>query len=248
MNAARSRSSILLGTVAEVDLGSAPGPRVRVRDGDLLTDWLPVATSRCGADRIGCAPTVGEQVLIACPGGDLRCGIVFASLPQEAHQDPAPTAGVHSSIYRDGATIEYDANSHKLTAALPGGGAVTVNAPGGVTVNASGGVTIVAPAGVNITGPVAIAGTLSVTSLTTIGGGLNISGGDGAAVTGNLRLIGSASISGATAIGGAASIGGSAKIAGKLTSGGDAIAGGISAMHHTHTGVMSGGGNTGEPV
>lgn len=90
-------------------------------------------------------------------------------------------------------------------------GDVTITAPNTVTVNcttatvnASGSITFNSPTS-TFTGDVTIQKTLSVVSHISGTGGLTVSGGSGAAVTGNLQTTG------------------------------DVVAGGISLMHHTHT-------------
>ncbi len=125
---------VRIGTIQAVDHVAA-SPRVRVQDGELITDWLAVLTPRAGADRIAYpAPAVGEQVLVLAPGGDLKQGIVVGSLPSTAHPAPAQTAGIHRATYDDGAIIEYDRIAHTLKATLPAGAIARIEAPGGVTI------------------------------------------------------------------------------------------------------------------
>lgn len=47
--------------------------------------------------------------------------------------------------------------------------------------------------------------------------------------------------------GATSTLNGNLQVNGKISSSGDQTAGGISQMHHTHTGVLPGGGSTGEP-
>lgn len=55
--------------------------RVRVRIGDLDTPEIPVAVQRAGAVRWWWMPSVGEQVVVGAPSGDVARAFVIASLP-----------------------------------------------------------------------------------------------------------------------------------------------------------------------
>lgn len=81
-----------IANAVQVGVVTAVGPRhVRVRIGDLDTPELPVAQLRAGAVRWYWMPSVGEQVLVACPSGDVARGIVVASIP--ASNEPSADAG-----------------------------------------------------------------------------------------------------------------------------------------------------------
>lgn len=62
--------------------------RVRVRSGELETDWLRWNTPRAGAFSVWLPPAVGEQVMIACINGDPVTASVIGSLWSSEH--PAP--------------------------------------------------------------------------------------------------------------------------------------------------------------
>lgn len=66
-------------------------------------------------------------------------------------------------------------------------------------------------------------------------------------IAGNLTWTGHGGGAGAYAITGQLNLKGSMDVTQTVTSGGDQVAGGISQINHTHTGVMPGGGNTGQP-
>ncbi|OHV11202.1 phage baseplate assembly protein V [Kushneria phosphatilytica] len=137
---------IRLGTVAEIDHAAV---RVRVQCGDLLTDWLPWQVDRAGATRSWNPPTVGEQVVLLAPGGELRAAIVLPSVNSDAYPVPVHDPNLTHWLMPDGAVIEYDHKAHHLRADLPGSASVA------------------APKGVKITGPVTIDGTLHTTGKTT---------------------------------------------------------------------------------
>ena len=122
---------IRLGTIAEVK-----GAKARVRLGPTLTtEWLKWATPRAGSSRTWSAPTLGEQVIVFSPGGDLTRGVIVPALYSQAFDAPETSDSIHTTHYPDGAVVQYDHAAHALTATLPGGTAtitadkVTSNAP-----------------------------------------------------------------------------------------------------------------------
>lgn len=111
---------IRIGSIAEVD-----GAKARVKlSPTLTTDWLNWLTFRAGDVITWCAPSVGEQVIVFSPGGDLLNGRILAGLYSEESPAPEQSRQVHANHYPDGASIRYDFASHALTATLPGGTAV----------------------------------------------------------------------------------------------------------------------------
>jgi phage baseplate assembly protein V len=122
---------IRLGTIAEVK-----GAKARVRLGPTLTtEWLKWATPRAGSTRTWSAPTIGEQVIVFSPGGDLTRGVILPALYSQEFDAPETSDTIHTTHYPDGAVVQYDHAAHALTATLPGGTAtitadkVTSNAP-----------------------------------------------------------------------------------------------------------------------
>ena len=108
---------IRLGTIAEVK-----GAKARVRLGPTLTtEWLKWATRCAGSTRTWSAPTVGEQVIVFSPGGDLTRGIILPALYSQAFDAPEFSDSIHTTHYPDGAVVQYDHASHALTATLRGG-------------------------------------------------------------------------------------------------------------------------------
>ena len=160
--ARRLENLVRIGTVAEVDPDQA---RVRVKygetpDGDpVLTGWLRWMPSRAGEDRTWWSPSMGEQVMILSPSGELAAGVVLPALYQQGHPAPESDPGKHVTLYRDGARIEYDASAHRLKAELPGGGSAELVADGGVSI--TGDVTVTG--NVTVTGDVAVTGRIDAT-------------------------------------------------------------------------------------
>lgn len=127
----RLENLIRLGTIAVVD---PKPPRCRVKTGGLTTGWLPWFAVRAGEDREWDMPSVGEQCVVFSPSGDPAVGVVFVGFYSDAFPalDDSPTR--HRRSYRDGAVLDYDTASHTLSAFLPEGGKVKIQAPGGVTI------------------------------------------------------------------------------------------------------------------
>jgi phage baseplate assembly protein V len=123
---------IRLGHVAEVDHAAA---RIRVQSGGLLSTWIPWVTPRAGFTRVWNPPTVGEQVLILSPSGELAAGVALAGLYQSAHPAPSDSPTLHRMTFPDGAVIDYDHASHHLevtgitTAHVIASASITLDAP-----------------------------------------------------------------------------------------------------------------------
>jgi phage baseplate assembly protein V len=175
--------AINLGRILEVDLARG---LVRVETGDVESDWVRWSSGRAGATRFWSPPTVGEQVAVIAPGGDLAGAFAIGGF----HSDDNPPAGdsLRELIqFQDGAVIAYDPEAHELEATLPDGATVKIVAVGGITLDASdGGLTVKGDVNiegeVHATGPIGsdgdvVAGTISlqehVHSGVATGGGLS---------------------------------------------------------------------------
>jgi phage baseplate assembly protein V len=129
-----------------------------VRTGALVTRPLPWLVQRAGDARTWWAPSVGEQVLLLCPGGDTTRGVVQPAIYSNAAPRPDGSDTAHVTTYPDGAVVSYDPETHQLTGTLPVGGKVAITADGGV----------------QITGDTTITGTLTVTEATDLGATLHV--------------------------------------------------------------------------
>ena len=110
------------GTIASVDLASA---RCTVAAGDLTSGpvrWIEV---RAGATRTWSPPTIGEQVLLICPEGDLAAGIVLRGIFSAANP-PAGNSLRELIEFADGAVLAYDPQAQHLDIALPAGATVAI--------------------------------------------------------------------------------------------------------------------------
>lgn len=113
------------GTIAEVDCDAA---LARVQIGPLRTDWRPWCVQRAGDARTWWAPSVGEQVILLSPGGDLAAGIILPAAYSRSYPAPSDNPTCHLTRYPDGAVIQYDYQSHALTAILPEASSAMVKA------------------------------------------------------------------------------------------------------------------------
>lgn len=127
---------VRVGAIHSVDHGGPGKPAlVRVKVGELLTDWCPYHESRAGGTSTWSPPTEGEQVTVLSPGGDLGAAVVIVGLNSTGQPAPSNNPGKTVTRYADGAEIEYDHTTHALRATLPDGGTAELVAPAGVTID-----------------------------------------------------------------------------------------------------------------
>lgn len=127
---------IRLGVVASVDLDAA---RCTVRCGDpdqgeMETPPIRWIMPRCGNTRIWSPPTVGEQVVLLCPDGEIGAGVVLTGITRDSFP-PSGSTLEERIHFADGAQLRYDPEAHHLEALLPDGATATITAPGGLTIN-----------------------------------------------------------------------------------------------------------------
>jgi len=158
---------IRTGKIAEIN-----ADKVRVRlSPSLLTTWLQWIALRAGDVIDWCPPSVGEQVIVFSPNGDLTQGKVLAGLFSAESSAPQTSLKVRSIHYPDGAVVLYDFGKHSLSAVLPGGSSALVKADA-VTADA---------AQTTCTGDVTIKGNLVVEGFSALNNGAKVLGGDGGA-------------------------------------------------------------------
>lgn len=108
---------------------------VRVRSGELETDWIRWNTSRAGAFKIWIPPSVGEQVWFGCIGGYPETAFILGSAYSD--NNPAPGTALDEIVITapDGARFSYDAAAGALevqgvkTARIQSSVSVTIDAP-----------------------------------------------------------------------------------------------------------------------
>lgn len=153
---------IRIGIVLSVDHAAA---RCSVRIGDpeagaIETPEIRWGASRVGKTRVWSPPVEGEQVLIACPAGEIAAGVIITSI---ASNEFPPASDHHPDLiaFEDGTTVSYDAEQHLLSISTASTGMVEITANGGVVITSSEGITITGP--VTITGDVTVDGQISST-------------------------------------------------------------------------------------
>jgi phage baseplate assembly protein V len=157
---------IRFGRVAEVD-----GGRVVIETGDVRTDQIRWVERRAGETRTYSPHSVGEQVLLLCPDGDIEGAVAIGGIACDDF--PLPGDGKRELVqFSDGAVLAYDPESHTLDAALPEGATALIVASGGVTLRVQDG-------GLTIEGDVEINGDLRLTGTATadvdvVGGGKSL--------------------------------------------------------------------------
>ena len=114
---------IRVGTVKEADYKKA---RVRIQIGKILTDWLPWVTSRAGQDRNWSAPSIGEQVVLLSPSGEMAQGVVIPAIYQNKHPAPSDKETDVTLVFQDGSKVLYDKEKHHLTVSVVTDGTLTL--------------------------------------------------------------------------------------------------------------------------
>ena len=164
----RLANLLRIGTVAQIDHANA---RIRVTTGTLATNWLPWLTHRAGATATWSPPSIGEQVLLLAPSGNLEEAVALPALYADAHPAPSTSADEHVTLYPDGARIAYNHSTGALTAT----GVQTALVEAAVSVTLDSPLTTVT-------------GQLIVLGLLTYQAGLaGTGGGPGTVITGNIE-------------------------------------------------------------
>lgn len=104
---------IRLGTIAAIHPARA---RCQVSTGELMTPWLPWLTGAAGTTCTWQPPTVGEQVLLLCPGGEIAMGVVLRGLYSDAYPAPSTDPNTQLTAYPEGARIAYHTATRQLSA------------------------------------------------------------------------------------------------------------------------------------
>lgn len=168
------QSLIRFGTVVSVDPGVA---RCVVRYGDPDDDepgetppirWL---TARSGQTRTWSPPSIGEQVLLLAPDGQIGAAIALTGIVQDAFP-PVGNSAAELIEFKDGARLTYDPDASALTAILPAGGTAEIEASGGIVLR--GDVTI--EGNLQTNGNAAITGDVSVDQDVTAAGDVTADG------------------------------------------------------------------------
>jgi phage baseplate assembly protein V len=115
---------IRVGSVVELDTEKG---LVKVRAGGVVSDWIHFAADRAGPVRRWNPPRPGEQVVIACPGGELEHGVVLGSIYQDKYPHGGTSKYQDRTVYPDGSVVEFNAETHTLTVTAAKEGKVVIN-------------------------------------------------------------------------------------------------------------------------
>ncbi|GFR11913.1 spike protein [Trichonephila clavata] len=102
---------VRIGVVKEIDYEKA---RVRVKIGEILTDYLPWITSKAGKDRDWSPPDIDEQVMVFSPLGELSLGVVLPAIYQGKYPPPENKKEINSVKFQDGTKLSYNQEKHHL--------------------------------------------------------------------------------------------------------------------------------------
>lgn len=105
------------GIISEVKKGFA---RVEFKDDDIVSNWLPMGVQRSLNDKASWPYEVQEHVFCMM---DEHCeyGVILCAIYSDADEPDADEgAGKYRKLFSDGTFIEYDKNSHVLTANVQG--------------------------------------------------------------------------------------------------------------------------------
>lgn len=127
----RSLSNLLrFGHIAEV-----LGPTCRVQSGGLLTDYISCFAPCGGEHNAWCPLSIGEQVLLLCPEGDIANAVALRGLHSAAFPAPSTDPSLHVQVFPDGTQLHYDSEAHTLGVILTAGGNVDITAASGLTLH-----------------------------------------------------------------------------------------------------------------
>lgn len=148
-----------IGRIASIDLATG---LVIVECGEVRTAPIPFSTFRCGETRIWSPPSIGEQVLLLCPDGDIEAAIALGAIAQDAF--PLAGSTLRELIrFKDSAELAYDPEEHHLDITLPGGATMAITATGGLSITGD----------VDIDGDVSVSGKVKAAS-DVIGGNISL--------------------------------------------------------------------------
>lgn len=122
--------------------------KVSFDNGQIITDFLPWLAGASGDVRIYRVPTVGEQVLLISPAGEMNMGVILCGIFTDDYPAPVSDANVHKIQYVDGGYFEYNFQT----------GDMNVHATGNINIISAGSVSITAPNDVNIQGNLHVSG------------------------------------------------------------------------------------------
>jgi len=172
---------IQIGTISEVKSDKA---LARVSLLGRVTDFLPVLSQSNAFKKHYIPARVGEQVVVLAPFGEASGGVILRGVYNTKTKEPSANTSKEVQEYEDGTKISYDSSAKELK--IEASDKINIICQS-ATVTANN---VDITATTSNTGDVTINGSLTVSQLITGQGGLAISGGSGASVSGNINLTG----------------------------------------------------------
>lgn len=113
----RMAGLIRQGKVLEVDTAAA---RLRIKDGDFESSWLPWLTGRArDGETTWDAPEVGERIVALFPSGVPAAGVVMPALYCTEHPAGETDPNLTQRTHADGGRISYDRKASTYTIEPP---------------------------------------------------------------------------------------------------------------------------------
>ena len=160
------------GTVVELDLsGALHQYRIKLTTGQ-LSPWMPKCDMVSGESVSNHPLSLGTQVAALILDSE---GLILGTINSTRYPAVSDADTLKRTVFKDGAVIEYDAQSHQLNAVLPSGATTHLTSDGGVTVDGD----------TTINGNLTVNGNASITGSVEVGGSVN-AGGD--VVAGDVSL------------------------------------------------------------
>lgn len=113
----RLENLVRWGTVAAYDDNRR---KVRCQSGGNTTTWIKWVAGAAGKNvKKWRPPTIGEQVLIFSPGGEMTQAAAIGGIFSDDEPANGESANVERTTYGDGTVIEYDTQAHALRVSGP---------------------------------------------------------------------------------------------------------------------------------
>ncbi len=130
--------AIRIGVIQETDYDKCLF-RVAVNDssGDnVLTDWLPMITTRANQDITWWAYEKDEQVVVLSPSGNLTTGVILGAIYQNKFRPNQNDSDIHRVDYGDGSWFEHDRKTGDFK--LYSTGSISANCEKNAVINVGG--------------------------------------------------------------------------------------------------------------
>ncbi|MGH0004071.1 phage baseplate assembly protein V [Pseudovibrio ascidiaceicola] len=123
----RVSQSAAVGVIEEADYKLG---RYRVRIGEIVTDFLPVAQLMAGKNRTWSPLDLGEQVFVASAASELTQGVILGSLPSDNSPRLSDDPNLVVTKYEDGTVITHNRKTKSTSISAPSGGTIDLSVGG----------------------------------------------------------------------------------------------------------------------